>query len=115
MKSLGIRVLKGLELLLYFLKELLLSNVRVAKDVLSLRPRIRPVILAVPIDLKTDFAITLLGSLVSLTPGTISLDVSDDRRLLFVHSLYFDGDDREAFVASIKNGFERRIREVFEA
>jgi multicomponent Na+:H+ antiporter subunit E len=108
------RVIKALGLCLLFAKELLLSNIRVAKDVLSPRPRIRPVVIAVPLSLKSDLGITLLGNLITLTPGTISLDVSPDRAWLFVHSLYLDNDDQEAFVASIKNGFERLVAEVCE-
>jgi multicomponent Na+:H+ antiporter subunit E len=95
---------------LYFLKELLVSNVRVAWDVITPAARHRPGVVAVPLDLKNDAAITLLANVVTLTPGTLSLDVSADRRTLFVHGMFVD--DPETFRRDIKEGFERRIEEL---
>jgi len=97
-------------LALFFLWELVLSNLRVAYDVVTPRHHMRPGIIAVPLDAKTDAEITLLANLVTLTPGTLSLDVSDDRRFLYVHSMYID--DVESTRQRIKNGFERRVLEV---
>ena len=104
------RVWKVVTFALFFLKEFVLSNLRVARDVLSPRPRMRPGILAIPLDVETDAEITLLANLITLTPGTLSLDVSTDRRVLYIHSVYTD--DPEATRAEIKNGFERRVLEV---
>ena len=70
----------------------------------------KPGIVKIPLDARSDLEITLLANLISLTPGTLSLDVSDDRKVLYVHAMYVN--DREDFVASIKNGFERRILEI---
>lgn len=95
---------------LYFLKELVVSNLRVAWDVLTPRARHRPGVVAVPLDLESDIAITLLANVVTLTPGTLSLDVSPDRRTLYVHGMFVD--DTETFRRDIKDGFERRIQEL---
>jgi multicomponent Na+:H+ antiporter subunit E len=100
----------GIGLALYFVWELVLSNVRVAYDVLSPRPKISPGVVGVRLDARTDMEITLLANLITLTPGTMSLDVSPDRRVLYVHGMYID--DRDAFERDIKQGFERRVLAV---
>ncbi len=105
------KVPKALGLLLYFLKEILLSNAAVARSLLSPVSSLSPGIVAVPLDLKSDPQITLLATLITLTPGTLSLNVSDDRRTLYVHAMYVD--DPTELVREIKNGFEKRVMEVF--
>lgn len=95
---------------LYFLWQLLLANIRVAITVLSPRLPLRPAIIAVPLDVRSPAAITLLANLITLTPGTLSLDVSSDRRTLYVHALFVR--DVEQFRQEIKVGLERRILEV---
>ena len=57
-----------------------------------------------------DFEISFLANLITLTPGTLSLDVSDDKQVLYVHSMYVK--DRDEFIWSIKNGFEKRILQI---
>lgn len=90
--------------------ELLLSNLRVAYDVIRPRPRLQPGVIAVPLDVRTDAEITLLANLITLTPGSLSLDVSADRRTLYIHAM--DIDDPDALRRKIKDGFERRILAV---
>ncbi|MEN8150722.1 MAG: Na+/H+ antiporter subunit E [Planctomycetota bacterium] len=103
------RIPRGLGLLFFFLWELVLSSIRVARDVLSPRPRFKPGIVGVPLDAETDAEITLLACLITLTPGTLSLDVSEDRKTLYVHAMRVE--DPEAFRREIKAGFERRVLE----
>lgn len=103
------RVLGGL---LYFLWELLIANLRVAYHVLAPLNRMHPGIVAVPIELATDVEIALLANVITLTPGTLSIDVSTDRRTLYVHAL--NVDDPAAFRRETKDGFERLVREVCE-
>ena len=93
--------------LLYFLKEVVVANLKVAAAVIAPRGRLRPAIVAVPLELERDAEIALLANLITLTPGTLSLDVSADRKTLYVHCLVVD--DPEATVRSIKDGFERRV------
>jgi multicomponent Na+:H+ antiporter subunit E len=71
-----------------------------------------PAIIAVPLDVKTDMEITLLANVITLTPGTLSLDVSNDKKVLYVHAAYVE--DREEFVQDLKNGFEKKLMEIFE-
>jgi len=98
-------------LALLFLKELVISALRVAVTVLTPNMRLRPGIFAFPLTVARDFEITLLANMITLTPGTLSVDVSDDRKTLYVHAL--DCADPEATKRDIANGFERRIMEAF--
>lgn len=93
--------------LFFFTYELIKANVQVAYEVMTPGMRMTPGIVAVPLDVTTDFQITMLANLITLTPGTLALDVSTDRKVLYVHSMYIK--DREEFIKSIKNGFEKRI------
>jgi len=105
-----IRQVVGLHL--FMIWELILANLRVAYEVLTPNYNMRPGVIAVPLDAKTDAEITLLASLITLTPGTLSLDVAADRSALYVHVMYIDNDDIEAFRRTIKEGYERRVLEV---
>ncbi|RUM26335.1 Na+/H+ antiporter subunit E [Rhizobium vallis] len=105
------RVWPVLSLAALFLKELSLSAWRVTVTVLSPDMKLKPGIFAFPLTVTSDFEITLLANLITLTPGTLSVDVSADRRTLYVHAL--DCSDPEATRRNIANGFERKIREAF--
>ena len=91
----------------FYLKELVLASLRVAYDVLRPSYHIRPAILAVPLDAKTDIEILLLTNLINMTPGSLSIDISSDRRVLYVHAMYVDNPD--ALRHEIKSSLERRI------
>ena len=95
-----------------FVLELVLSGYRVARDTLSPRMEFRPAIIAFPLELESEAGIMLLANLITLTPGTLSVDVSTDRSTLYIHAM--DVDDPEALREDIRNGFERRIREALE-
>jgi multicomponent Na+:H+ antiporter subunit E len=95
---------------LFFLKELFVANLKVAHDVLTIHHRMRPGVVAIPLDLETEIEITTLANLITLTPGTLSLDVSSDQKVLYVHSMYVD--DIHEFRRGIKEGFEKRVMEL---
>ncbi|MGF0536827.1 Na+/H+ antiporter subunit E [Agrobacterium sp. ES01] len=99
-------------LIMLFFIELAKSAWKVAAMVLSPRMDIKPGIFAFPLTLERDFEIALLANLITLTPGTLSVDVSDDKKTLFVHAI--DCSDPEAAVRDIADGFERKIREAFQ-
>ena len=107
----AVRAFQVIGLALYFLRELLVSSVRVAIDVLRPTLRMTPAVIAVPIELGDDAQITLLANLISLTPGTLSIDVAADGSTLYVHAMY--GEDPESVRQHIKHEYERRIQEVF--
>ncbi len=96
-----------LRLILLFVRELLSGAVSVAWLALQPQPKLRSAIVAYPLTVARDGQITLLANLVTLTPGTLSVDVSDDRRTLYIHVL--DLDDREAFIGRLAAGFETQV------
>lgn len=111
--SLGyfLRARRVLSLALLFVYELVLSSWRVAVLVMSPKMNLKPGIFAYPLKVDRDFEITLLANLITLTPGTLSVDVSDDRRLLYIHAL--DCSDPDQVRMDIASGFERKILEAF--
>lgn len=101
---------KTLNLAAYFLKELLMSNLRVLWDVITPWDINRPGIIGVPLTAETDLEIFMVANLLSLTPGTLSVDLSDDRKTLFVHVMFLENADKAR--ADIKNGLEKKVLEV---
>jgi multicomponent Na+:H+ antiporter subunit E len=77
---------------------------------LRLHKDIKSAIVGVPLRVSSDIEITLLASLISLTPGTLSLELSPDNRVLYVHTLSYR--DAEEFRQEIQDGFERRLLEI---
>jgi len=108
------RIPKAFGLAMLFLYELVLSAVKVLVLVLSpnMKKRLEPGIIAFPLQVKSDMEITLLANLITLTPGTLSVDVSDDRSVLYVHAISVP--DKDALIKDIATGFEAKIIEVFE-
>lgn len=101
------RVLRVFGLATYFLRELVRANLRLALDVATPRYHMTPGIIAVPLDATTDGQILLLAMLINTTPGSVALDVSQDRTVLYVHVMYMTSP--EAAREDIKSGFERRV------
>lgn len=108
------RAIKVLSLIGLFLYELMVSAIKVAMVVLhpNLRSALRPAIVAVPLTVRSDAEITLLANMITLTPGTLTVDVADDRSVLYVHVLALESEAE--LIAGIANGFEARIKEVFQ-
>jgi len=102
--------MRWLSLALLFLRELVLSALAVAWAVVQPKIGIRPALIAYPLTVTTDAQITLLANMITLTPGTLSVDVSEDRRTLYIHVL--DMDSKEGLIGQIAAGFETRILEV---
>lgn len=93
----------------FFFVELVKANIKVAFDVLTPVWYMKPGVIALPLEAKTDLEITFVANLISLTPGTLSLDVSDDRRVLFIHAMFLE--DEEGLRSDLKE-MERRALEV---
>ena len=109
-KSYFRRLRAALILLVYFHYEMILSACRVAWDVLTPTQRSRPGIVHVPLDAKTEIEMTLLANMVSLTPGTLSLDIDPEKNHLIVHAMF--ARDPSRVIDAIKNGLERKLLEV---
>lgn len=110
--TLASRTAHAVELAGFFAWELMLANVRVAMDVLRPRTTIRPAVVAIPLDVTSDGEILLLSMLINITPGSVTIDLSDDRRTLYVHVMHMAS--AEASRREIKEGFERRVKLLFE-
>ena len=101
---------RTMNLLLYFLYDLVTANLRLARDVVKGKRDLRPAIIAIPMDAQSDTEITLLASMIALTPGTLTLDVSRDRKTIFIHSMY--AGDVDGVRRVIKEGLEKKILKV---
>lgn len=88
----------------------IVANIKMAVDVLRPSRTLNPGIVRVPLDARGDYEILMLSTLINLTPGTIALDVSNDRKSLYVHVMHVP--DADAVRAGIKNSFERRVLEI---
>lgn len=110
--KLFVKLIKLIRLGVYFLWQLLLSNIKIAQCVLGPERLMQPGIIAIPLTVKTDLEIFLLANAITLTPGSLTVDVSADHQFLYVHGMQIG--DAEAYRRDIKEGFERMILEVFQ-
>ncbi len=94
------------------LVDILLANLQVAKLILGPRRELRPAFVEYPISLQHEFSISVLASTISLTPGTVSADISADRKTLLIHGL--DVKDEQQLIEHIRRRYEQPIKEVFE-
>jgi multicomponent Na+:H+ antiporter subunit E len=104
------RVPRILKFLGFFIKELVQANLRVGFDILTPPWHMKPGVIAMPLEARTELEITMVANLISLTPGTLSLDVSDDRKVLYIHAMFLD--DEEELRRNLKE-MEYRALELF--
>ena len=113
-RSNTLRVAKPLKTpgyILMLLWDIIVSNVIVAQQVLGAKENLRPGFVAVPLDMREPLPITLLASTISLTPGTVSTEVSEDYSTLYVHAL--NVPDEQALIQQIKQRYETPLKEIF--
>lgn len=106
----GRRIFRALFFVLYVLYQIIKSTVIVSAAVLQPNGRVKPGIVAIPLDTTSHTEIILLATVITLTPGTISVETgrrADGQQVLFVHCLLLD--DPNGVIDSIKHDFERRI------
>ena len=106
-----VRAVRILRFVLFYAWELLLSNLRIAHDILTPRHRFRPGIIRIALPELTNRQMLVLNNLITMTPGTLSLDFSADRRSMFLHCMYID--DPERIRREVLDSFVCRIREIF--
>lgn len=104
------RVWSAISLTLLFLKELVLSSLQVFRIVIRPQLNLSPAVFEMETDLTNDWEVTLLAALITLTPGTLVIGISDDQTKLYIHAIEFE--NVEDSVSAIKNTFEQAIREV---
>ncbi|WP_339801628.1 Na+/H+ antiporter subunit E [uncultured Marinobacter sp.] len=93
----------------YFLQELIKANFRVAYDVATPVWYMKPGVIGFPLEAQTDVEIMFLSSVISLTPGTLSLDISDDRKVLYIHAMFLQ--DEEGLRRDLKE-LEHRLLQI---
>ena len=103
---------KWAKLIVLFLYELVVSSVQVVWDVLTPSHKARPGIISVPLSVSREMDVLLVTNLISLTPGTLSLDVTEDCKTLYIHAMF--ADDPDAIRQQIKDGMERWVIEATE-
>lgn len=94
----------------YFIWEMLKANLQVAYDVMTPKYFMRPGIVKFPLNAKTDTEINLLSTMISLTPGTLIIDISEDKKTMYIHVMYLNNPEK--FVRDMKTGLERRLLEA---
>ncbi len=94
----------------FVLWDIFTASLAIAWIIIQPKLQIRPGIIAIPLDVETDVEIVVVANLLTLSPGSLSLDVSSDRRTLYVHAMTLD--DAGTFSAGVKNNLERRVSEV---
>lgn len=106
------RPIVALRLLVVVLYDIVVANLIVARLILGPVSALRPAFVRIPLRLEEPYAIWTLASIITLTPGTVSAVLSEDRRSLLVHAL--DVEDEAALIAEIKQRYEAPLKEVFE-
>lgn len=99
------------KLIVVFLYDLTISSLQVARAVVSPRDRIQPRVMTIPLTTRTDLQTTLVGNLISLTPGTLTVDVGEDGTTLLVHDM-FAGDQPEDARRSVQEGLQKRVKDA---
>ena len=107
-----VRIFRLVLFIFYYLKELVLSSLFVAYDILTPKDLMRPGIVEVPVDLKNETAIIALANLISMTPGSLTVDMTPDKKKIYIHAMYLY--DKEKFIHKIKTELEDRIRLIFD-
>ncbi|MGB3623963.1 Na+/H+ antiporter subunit E [Ketobacter sp. MCCC 1A13808] len=108
------RIKKPIKAFLYIimvLADIVVSNFEVAGRILRPNRQLRPGLIALPLDLTGQFPLAVLASTISLTPGTVSLDFSEDMKWLYIHALHMD--DEQSLIQRIKSRYETPLKEIF--
>ena len=107
-----IRFYRIVGFLFFFIWEVILANLKIAYAIITPSYNICPGVIAIPLDTESETEIVLIANVITMTPGTLSLDVSTDRRFLFVHSMYISNID--AFRDEIRLEIVQRIRRALK-
>jgi multicomponent K+:H+ antiporter subunit E len=101
----------ALSLLGVFLKDIVVANLEVARRILGPESAIRPRFVWVPLGITNPQGIAVFAAMITMTPGTLSVDITPDRRWLLVHA--FNVDDEAALIRDVQQRYERPLREIF--
>lgn len=109
LKGYSNRVSRIISFAVFFVKELVVANIRVAYDVLTPTSYMSPGVVGYKLDAKTDTEILFVSTFISLTPGTLSMDVSDDKKVLYIHAMFLE--DKASFITDIQ-ALERHVLRI---
>jgi multicomponent Na+:H+ antiporter subunit E len=101
---------KFLGFTVYVIYQIIIANFQAARDSLYPRSRLSPAIIGFELLAETDLEITLLANFVSITPGTLVIDVSDDKKIMYIHVMHVT--DKEKFILDIRENFEKRLLDI---
>lgn len=104
------KVPRIISFIFYFVYEMIKANIQVAYDVMTPKYFMRPGVVRYPMDAETEMEINILSMMISLTPGTLILDISEDKKTIYIHVMYLQ--DPEKFVKDTKEGLEHRLLEA---
>lgn len=105
------KIYYSIEFVGYYLFKLVQANLFIAYDILTPKMHINPAFMKVPVNLKTDAGLLLFSNLLSMTPGTLSIDVSKDKKTLLVHVLYYSSEE---LMQKDFNGMQNKIKRITE-
>tara|TARA_R100000027_G_scaffold67048_3_gene64415 strand:+ start:15578 stop:15907 length:330 start_codon:yes stop_codon:yes gene_type:complete len=106
------RLIAKISFIIFYLGEILKSNLRVAHDVLTPRHRMNPAIIGVDVEGMTDGQIVNMANFITMTPGTLGIEISEDRHTLFIHCMFMDGTPEEV-AKGLQDDYGRRVRRAF--
>lgn len=109
-KEYFLRVPKIFTFTLRFIYDMLKANMEVAFDLITPKLYTQPGIIAYPLSATTDFEITMLSNIIALTPGTMVIDLSEDRKVIYIHVMYLK--NKEKFIAELKENTEKKLLEI---
>ena len=105
------KLFKLINFALFYLKEVIVSNFKVAYDVLTQKHYMHPGFISIPVDELNDRQLLIISNLLSMTPGSVSIDISSDKRELFIHAMYLENP--EALRQEIITKYVKRVKEAF--
>lgn len=106
------RLLRLIEFLIFYLKEIVISNMRIAHDVLTPTHLMKPGILPIDVSCLKERQLAAMANLITMTPGTLGVYVSKDRKFLYIHAMYMD-QDAETMGRDLARNYGERIKRVF--
>jgi len=105
------KLVKLFAFVLFYIKEVVVTNFQVAYDVLTKKHHMTPGFIAIPVDGLSDRQLLVLSNLLTMTPGSITIDLSQDKKTLFIHAMYIDTVDEVR--NEIIEKYVKRVKEVF--
>ena len=106
------RCLRLARFILFYIREIIISNFMVAYDLMTPTYFMKPGVIAMPLDVESEFQIFLVANLITMTPGTLTIDISSDRKTLYVHAMYIN--DLEDLRSELKHGIEAQVIRLFK-